>query len=214
MLEDWHSIDPLPSFRIEPLHPADERPLAGICRDFFLGDAISPLPKVPQESDCSLSVHPRDLCTMLCTPGPAPSSLEVLTKALLRRKLCTSKPQSFICKACLQKRTGTLLTSCSPVRGPGRFSSCANSMPRFHNHSLSLSHLSLPSVVLPFSLSQFTSKHLAPAKVSPSSCGDPSAALQINFLGIPSNWTSIHLCLRDEESPGLPYFSTILTPPP
>ena len=123
---------------------------------FVLGDAISPLPKVPQEKDCSLSVHPRDLCTMLCTPGPVPSSPAVSTTALLQRKLHTSKTSEFEQQRLFAKSTGTLSIFHLPVCDPERFSFCANSMMHYFNLSLFLSLLSLhrkfslPSVALPF----------------------------------------------------------------
>ena len=111
-----------------------------------------------------------------------------------------------------KKKTGTLSNSRSPVHGLERLSSCANSVLNFLNPSFFLFCLSTERVVspLPHCLPQFTPMHIAPAKLSPSNCGDPSATLQIYFLGVPSDLTSI--CLRDEESPGSSYFSSILIP--
>lgn len=116
----------------------------------------------------------------------------------------------------MHKRTGTFSTSCSPVHGPVRVSSCDNSMPHHLNPSLFLSLLFLHgkgsphSVALLFSLPQLASTHLTQVNLFPSNCRDPPATLHFNFLGVQSNLTSIKLNLRDLGSPGSSYFSAIL----
>ena len=162
---------------------------------------------------------------LLCNVGSSPSS-PACAPAPLQRKLHTSIASEFELQMLLsnketykQRKATTLNTSHAPVPGLKRFSSCVNLMPHFINPSLFLSLLSvqrkhcLPSMALPFFSPLIHFMHLAPATLSPSNCGDPSATPQIDILGVPSDLTSIQLCLRDEQSPGSPYFSTILTPP-
>ena len=51
----------------------------------------------------------------------------------------------------------------------------------------------LPSVPMLFYLSQFTYTNLNPAKFPPSNRGDPSVTLQIDFLGVPGDLTSVQM---------------------
>ena len=50
----------------------------------------------------------------------------------------------------------------------------------------------------------FTYTHLDSAMLSPSTCGYPSATLQIDFLGFPGDLTLKWLCLKEREIPVLP----------
>ena len=141
--------------------------------------------------------------------GQFPPSQECIPQLCYRERCILPKPQSLSSKSCLQKKTGTLRTSPSPVRGPDRFISCANSMLHYLNLSLSLLSLqgkgSLPRPLCHhFSLPQFTSTHLTFAKLSPSNCRDPIATSHIDVLGVPSDLTTLQLRLRDEESPWSP----------
>ena len=148
---------------------------------------------------------PQDFYTTICTLGPAVSSPGTQATPPLWGKSSTSKTSSWATEAVCKKITGTHSTSHSPVFGPDRFFSCANSMLHFPIYSHSLSFVSpqkgsLPSASLLFSLPQFTSTHLELAKLCPSNCGDPSATPQIYFLAVPSYLTLIQLCLRIENT--------------
>ena len=146
--------------------------------------------------------------TGLSTPEPAPTSPGVPATAPLWKKSHTSKISEFEFQMLFVKQTNkqtnntaTLSIPHSPVHGPERFSSCANPMPHSLNPSLFLflflslqRKVSLPSMAPPFFSPQFTFTHLTPAMLSPSNHGDTSASLQIDFLGVPSDLTSIQLC--------------------
>ena len=92
-------------------------------------------------SQCPL----RDVYTTLYTLGPAPSSPGVCDTAPLQKKSHTSKTSEFELQRPLQKGTETFSTSCFPVHGPERFSSCANSVPHYQHLSLLFSPERVPS---------------------------------------------------------------------
>ena len=97
---------------------------------------------IPGRDYCSLPGHLRDFYTTLCTLGPAASSPGTQATPPLWRKSSTSKTSVWATEAACKKRTGTHSTSHSPVFGPERFFSCANSMLHFLIHSLSLPFVS------------------------------------------------------------------------
>ena len=75
-----------------------------LTESFVLGEAISPLPKVFQEGDYFLPVHPGDLYTMLCTAWPAPSPTGACATTLLWRSHPLPKPPEFEFQKLLAKK--------------------------------------------------------------------------------------------------------------
>lgn len=92
-----HCVDLLPSSRVESIHPAEG---AGSdhwlppAESFVLAEAINPLPKVLEEGDCLLPVHPESptLCCALWCQLPAPQ--EQLPH-LCSIKSCTFKASEY-----------------------------------------------------------------------------------------------------------------------
>ena len=177
--------------------------MAGICRVFCPwgeGRAINSLPKVPQEGDCSLPVHPR--CRHHAMHSGASSLLprNSYQGSSLQRKSQISKTSEFELQKLLKQELGKLSTSktskfelqklfAKKNRDTQYFllpsSWCrevflfANLILHYLRASLSLlsfrGNVSLPSAVPPSFSPQFTSTHLAPFKLSSSSLGDLSA---------------------------------------
>ena len=111
-----------------------------------------------------------------------------------------SKPLSFSSKGCLQKGPGDF-TTCSPVHGPKRFPLVlTRCRPVTAPLQSGFPPLRAYTVLSP----QLTSMHLGPATLSPSTWGDPSAAVPIDFLGVPRDLTSIQLRWGDKKTPGPP----------
>ena len=130
------NIHPLPS----PLSPAYERPFAGTCRIFFLGEAIYPLPNVLQEGEQSLlpwwSLH-----HSVCIPRPEPSfSPECMLQVCSYESHMLSKPLSVSSTHC---ETLMPLSFQAPQSWSKRFSSCENPIPHSFNSSIPLSLFSL-----------------------------------------------------------------------
>lgn len=83
---------------------------------------------------------------------------------------------------------------------------CILSIPNslFFPFPLQKEKVSSPHGITNFSLPQFTSMHLPPSMLSPSNYGDPSPSLQISFLNVLSDLTSIHLCSGTRKATGPP----------
>ena len=105
---------------------------------------------------------------------PAPSSPGVRTQLHSRESHAPLKPQSLSSKHCLEKNTVTLSTSCSPVLGSERFSSCGNLMPHSQPLSLSLPFVSPWDPFPPlYSIIVFHSPNLLPHTSHLPSCLPP-----------------------------------------
>ena len=188
------------------LSSASKRPFAGAYRIFCPWKGNIPSSEsIPGMGNVLSQCAPRDPYTTLCTQEPAPSFSLV---ALLWRMSHTSKTSEFELQMLFAKNPAILSTSLSSVCGLQRFSSCMNPTPHSFNPSFFLSLLCLHrNVPCPpwhccFSHPQFSSMHLTPATLSPLNHGDPLASTQIDFLSVPSDMTSIQLCLKDRKAQG------------
>ena len=136
----------------------------------------------------------------ICTLGPTPSFCTgVHATVPLWRKSCTSKTSGFELHMLLAKKSLPYSVPLAPQSEVQRGFPLVQtryhilSMPVYHSpFCLSTERVPFPPWHCSFSL-QFTSMHLELSTMSPSNNGDPSASLQINFLGVPSELTAIQL---------------------
>ena len=189
-----------------------KRSFAGACRVFCTQRGNSP------SSKCTLGrgVQPRR--SLHPTPGPTLSFCPgVHAKALLLWKVCPSRTSEFELHRLFTQNLWPPHSSSPWSREV--FFLCEPDMHSLHPSLFSSLFFPcgkpyLPSKAPPFFSPPIHFLHLAPTTLSLSKCGDPSPSPQINFLGVPSDLTSIQLYIRDEASPGPSSFFTILTLPP
>lgn len=208
----WYSLAKSNNQIIHPVHmplsPAKERMFAG---SLVLGEAICHLPNVLQEGEHSpLVLSRRSLHQFVCScvntlfPG-------TLARPSFLQKLHTSRTSEFelymisASKVCDIQYPFFLSLWSKDFFFFLRACKCTLSTP----NSLFFpfpqkERASSPDGITNFSLPQFTSIHLPPSMLSPSNYGDPSLSLQISFLNVLSDLTSIHLCSGTRKATGPP----------